>query len=97
MFDSQEVQKQRYGMTMANGFILPEGKMTPNTLFVGGIDMKVGQPGLEMFPLHEPHNKPKCGLLSVQVEENEIRDFFARYGEVKEVKIITYRGGICKG
>lgn len=32
-----------------------------------------------------------------QVEENEIRDFFARFGEVKEVKIITYRGGICKG
>ncbi|TSO05455.1 MAGUK p55 subfamily member 6 [Bagarius yarrelli] len=58
-------------MTMANGFILPEGKMTPNTLFVGGIDMKV--------------------------EENEIRDFFARFGAVKEVKIITYRGGICKG
>ncbi|XP_070968632.1 deleted in azoospermia-like [Oncorhynchus clarkii lewisi] len=45
--------------------------MTPNTLFVGGIDMKV--------------------------DENEIRDFFARFGAVKEVKIITYRGGICKG
>lgn len=45
--------------------------MTPNTLFVGGIDMKV--------------------------DETEIRDFFARFGAVKEVKIITYRGGICKG
>ncbi|KAL1255397.1 hypothetical protein QQF64_013458 [Cirrhinus molitorella] len=45
--------------------------MTPNTLFVGGIDMKV--------------------------DENEIREFFAKYGSVKEVKIITYRGGICKG
>ncbi|XP_012990999.2 deleted in azoospermia-like isoform X2 [Esox lucius] len=56
---------------LSNGYILPEGKMTPNTLFVGGIDMKV--------------------------EENEIRDFFARFGAVKEVKIITYRGGICKG
>ncbi|MCJ8749799.1 hypothetical protein PDJAM_G00180340 [Pangasius djambal] len=66
-----DLQKQRHGLTMSNGFILPEGKMTPNTLFVGGIDMKV--------------------------EENEIRDFFARYGAVKEVKIITYRGGICKG
>ncbi|XP_058260889.1 deleted in azoospermia-like [Hemibagrus wyckioides] len=66
-----DLQKQRHGMTMSNGFILPEGKMTPNTLFVGGIDMKV--------------------------EENEIRDFFARFGTVKEVKIITYRGGICKG
>ncbi|CAM4636354.1 unnamed protein product [Leuciscus chuanchicus] len=31
------------------------------------------------------------------VDENEIREFFAKYGCVKEVKIITYRGGICKG
>ncbi|XP_060720910.1 deleted in azoospermia-like isoform X1 [Tachysurus vachellii] len=66
-----DLHKHRHGITMSNGFILPEGKMTPNTLFVGGIDMKV--------------------------EENEIRDFFGRFGEVKEVKIITYRGGICKG
>ncbi|XP_031179074.1 deleted in azoospermia-like isoform X1 [Sander lucioperca] len=56
---------------LSNGYILPEGKLTPNALFVGGIDMKV--------------------------DENEMRDFFARYGPVKEVKIITYRGGICKG
>ncbi|KAM7373013.1 hypothetical protein PAMP_007899 [Pampus punctatissimus] len=56
---------------MSNGYILPEGKLTPNALFVGGIDMKV--------------------------DEHEMRDFFARYGAVKEVKIITYRGGICKG
>uniref|UniRef100_A0A8C3AHQ4 Deleted in azoospermia-like n=1 Tax=Cyclopterus lumpus TaxID=8103 RepID=A0A8C3AHQ4_CYCLU len=55
----------------SNGYVLPEGKLTPNALFVGGIDMKV--------------------------DENEMRDFFARYGAVKEVKIITYRGGICKG
>ncbi|KAL4629692.1 deleted in azoospermia-like isoform X1 [Arapaima gigas] len=72
-----EVQRPKNGcqsspsIKLSNGFILPEGKMTPNTLFVGGIDMKV--------------------------DENEIRDFFARYGPVKEVKIITYRGGICKG
>ncbi|XP_074469992.1 deleted in azoospermia-like isoform X2 [Sebastes fasciatus] len=58
-------------LKLSNGYILPEGKLTPNALFVGGIDMKV--------------------------DENEIRDFFARYGPVKEVKIITYRGGICKG
>uniref|UniRef100_A0AAQ4PPJ2 Deleted in azoospermia-like n=3 Tax=Gasterosteus aculeatus aculeatus TaxID=481459 RepID=A0AAQ4PPJ2_GASAC len=58
-------------LKLSNGFILPEGKLTPNALFVGGIDMKV--------------------------DENEMRDFFARYGVVKEVKIITYRGGICKG
>ncbi|XP_065138330.1 deleted in azoospermia-like isoform X1 [Paramisgurnus dabryanus] len=72
---SQDIQKQRHGLhsslKLSNGYILPEGKMTPNTLFVGGIDMKV--------------------------DENEIRDFFAKYGCVKEVKIITYRGGICKG
>ncbi|XP_020503736.1 deleted in azoospermia-like [Labrus bergylta] len=58
-------------LKLSNGFILPEGKLTPNALFVGGIDMKV--------------------------DENEMQDFFARYGAVKEVKIITYRGGICKG
>uniref|UniRef100_H2LJC0 Deleted in azoospermia-like n=1 Tax=Oryzias latipes TaxID=8090 RepID=H2LJC0_ORYLA len=56
---------------LANGFILPEGKLTPNSLFVGGIDMKV--------------------------DENEIKEFFARYGSVREVKIIRYRGGLCKG
>ncbi|XP_018605753.1 deleted in azoospermia-like isoform X1 [Scleropages formosus] len=72
-----EVQRPKNGcqaspsVKLSNGYILPEGKMTPNTLFVGGIDMKV--------------------------DENEIKDFFARYGPVKEVKIITYRGGICKG
>ncbi|KAF0024690.1 hypothetical protein F2P81_023492 [Scophthalmus maximus] len=33
----------------------------------------------------------------MKVDENEMRDFFERYGAVKEVKIITYRGGICKG
>ncbi|KAM9340279.1 deleted in azoospermia-like [Symphorus nematophorus] len=58
-------------LKLSNGYILPEGKLTPNALFVGGIDMKV--------------------------DENEMRDFFARYGAVREVKIITYRGGICKG
>ncbi|XP_030644492.1 deleted in azoospermia-like [Chanos chanos] len=72
-----DIQIQRHGFQtsaafkLPNGYVLPEGKLTPNTLFVGGIDTKV--------------------------DENEIRDFFARYGTVKEVKIITYRGGICKG
>ena len=28
-------------LKLSNGYILPEGKMTPNTLFVGGIDTKV--------------------------------------------------------
>uniref|UniRef100_A0A8C1SBR8 Deleted in azoospermia-like n=1 Tax=Cyprinus carpio TaxID=7962 RepID=A0A8C1SBR8_CYPCA len=72
---SKDIQKHRQGfpssLKLSNGYILPEGKMTPNTLFVGGIDMKV--------------------------DENEISEFFAKYGSVKEVKIITYRGGICKG
>uniref|UniRef100_A0A3B5R167 Deleted in azoospermia-like n=1 Tax=Xiphophorus maculatus TaxID=8083 RepID=A0A3B5R167_XIPMA len=54
-------------LKLSNGYILPEGRLTPNALFVGGIDMKV--------------------------DENEMRDFFTRYGNVKEVKIITYRGG----
>ncbi|XP_028285224.1 deleted in azoospermia-like [Parambassis ranga] len=56
---------------LSNGYTLPEGKLTPNALFVGGIDTKV--------------------------DEQEMRDLFARYGAIKEVKIITYRGGICKG
>ncbi|XP_041811914.1 deleted in azoospermia-like [Chelmon rostratus] len=73
----QDVHKPRSSdqtspsLKLSNGYILPEGKRTPNALFVGGIDLKV--------------------------DENEMRDFFARYGAVKEVKIITYRGGICKG
>ncbi|KAA8586009.1 hypothetical protein FQN60_007578, partial [Etheostoma spectabile] len=67
---------------LSNGYILPEGKLTPNALFVGGIDMKATA---------SVHNGGKV------VDENEMRDFFARYGPVKEVKIITYRGGICKG
>ncbi|XP_028317206.1 deleted in azoospermia-like isoform X2 [Gouania willdenowi] len=58
-------------LKLSNGFVLPEGKLTPNALFVGGIDFKVN--------------------------ESEIRDYFGRYGSVKEVKIITYRGGIRKG
>ncbi|XP_034535511.1 deleted in azoospermia-like isoform X2 [Notolabrus celidotus] len=58
-------------LQMSNGFILPEGKLTPHALFVGGINMKV--------------------------HVNELQNFFARYGSVKEVKIITYRGGISKG
>ncbi|KAK7898587.1 hypothetical protein WMY93_019440 [Mugilogobius chulae] len=58
-------------LRLSNGYILPEGKLTPNALFVGGIDMREN--------------------------EGEMRDFFARFGAVKEVKIITYRGGICKG
>ncbi|MBZ3889250.1 Deleted in azoospermia-like [Sciurus carolinensis] len=43
----------------------------PNTVFVGGID--------------------------VRMDETEIRSFFARYGSVKEVKIITDRTGVSKG
>lgn len=44
---------------LSNGYILPEGKLTPNALFVGGIDMKVKSDGfrrhlhnlLESLPL----------------------------------------------
>lgn len=43
----------------------------PNTIFVGGID--------------------------VRMDETEIRSFFARYGSIKEVKIITDRTGVSKG
>uniref|UniRef100_A0A673BCR0 Deleted in azoospermia-like n=1 Tax=Sphaeramia orbicularis TaxID=375764 RepID=A0A673BCR0_9TELE len=56
---------------MANGYILPAGRVTRNALFVGGMDMKV--------------------------DENDIQDLFARFGSIKEVKLIRYAGGICKG
>uniref|UniRef100_A0A452IAE0 RRM domain-containing protein n=1 Tax=Gopherus agassizii TaxID=38772 RepID=A0A452IAE0_9SAUR len=53
--------------TTSQGYVLPEGKIMPNTVFVGGID--------------------------IRMDETEIRSFFARYGTVKEVKIITDRTG----
>uniref|UniRef100_A0A8C1SCP5 Deleted in azoospermia-like n=1 Tax=Cyprinus carpio TaxID=7962 RepID=A0A8C1SCP5_CYPCA len=120
---SQEFQKHRQGfpssLKLSNGYILPEGKMTPNTLFVGGIDMKVMTLllcfcGLAcsnwystilnsthyaiffFFFLSNLSYSPNWYFFH-QVDENEIREFFAKYGSVKEVKIITYRGGICKG
>uniref|UniRef100_A0A8D0AT20 RRM domain-containing protein n=1 Tax=Salvator merianae TaxID=96440 RepID=A0A8D0AT20_SALMN len=55
----------------SQGYVLPEGKIMPNTIFVGGID--------------------------IRMDESEIRSFFARYGTVKEVKIITDRTGVSKG
>ncbi|XP_055276530.1 deleted in azoospermia-like [Moschus berezovskii] len=57
--------------TTSQGYVLPEGRIMPNTVFVGGID--------------------------VRMDETEIRSFFARYGSVKEVKIITDRTGVSKG
>nr|UHX60104.1 DAZL isoform I [Cynops cyanurus]BAD38676.1 DAZ-like protein [Cynops pyrrhogaster] len=57
--------------TTSQGYVLPEGKVMPNTVFVGGID--------------------------IRMDEIEIRDFFARFGAVKEVKIITDRTGVSKG
>ncbi|KAL6086307.1 hypothetical protein STEG23_010592 [Scotinomys teguina] len=37
------------------------------------------------------------GIKASQMDETEIRSFFARYGSVKEVKIITDRTGVSKG
>ncbi|XP_037120210.1 deleted in azoospermia-like [Syngnathus acus] len=56
---------------LSNGYVLPEGRVTPNTIFVGGIDPRV--------------------------KIDEMRDFFATFGAVKDVKIITFRGGLSKG
>nr|XP_044997098.1 deleted in azoospermia-like isoform X2 [Jaculus jaculus] len=55
----------------SQGYVLPEGRVIPNTVFVGGIDLRM--------------------------EENEIRGVFARFGSVKEVKIISDRYGLSKG
>ncbi|XP_016281934.1 deleted in azoospermia-like isoform X2 [Monodelphis domestica] len=68
---SREASTQSSSATASQGYVLPEGKIMPNTVFVGGID--------------------------VRMDETEIRSFFARYGSVKEVKIITDRTGVSKG
>ncbi|XP_075172784.1 deleted in azoospermia-like isoform X2 [Anomaloglossus baeobatrachus] len=57
--------------TANQGYVLPEGKIMPNTIFVGGIDL--------------------------QLDELEIKEYFSRFGAVKEVKIITDRTGVSKG
>uniref|UniRef100_A0A8D0G621 Deleted in azoospermia-like n=1 Tax=Sphenodon punctatus TaxID=8508 RepID=A0A8D0G621_SPHPU len=69
-FISREENAQLPSLT-SQGYVLPEGKIMPNTVFVGGID--------------------------IRMDETEIRSFFARYGTVKEVKIITDRTGVSKG
>ncbi|OBS63824.1 hypothetical protein A6R68_07637, partial [Neotoma lepida] len=68
---SREASIQSSSAATSQGYVLPEGKIMPNTVFVGGID--------------------------VRMDETEIRSFFARYGSVKEVKIITDRTGVSKG
>ncbi|XP_061669819.1 deleted in azoospermia-like isoform X2 [Syngnathoides biaculeatus] len=56
---------------LSNGYVLPQGRVCPNAIFVGGID--------------------------TQVNTAEMKDFFSTYGTVRDVKIITYRGGLSKG
>ncbi|XP_007167078.2 deleted in azoospermia-like [Balaenoptera acutorostrata] len=68
---SREASTQSSSAATSQGYVLPEGRIMPNTIFVGGID--------------------------VRMDETEIRSFFARYGSVKEVKIITDRTGVSKG
>ncbi|KAM5156919.1 deleted in azoospermia-like isoform 2-T2 [Mantella aurantiaca] len=55
----------------SSGYVLPEGKLVPNTVFVGGID--------------------------IRIDHHEIKDYFSKFGTVKEVKIITDRSGVSKG
>lgn len=83
--------------------------MTPNALFVGGIDVNVRfvETAKMLFiyfsqmHLRSQYLESFCLILYVssdlQVNENEMAEMFSFYGSVKEVKIITYRGGICKG
>ncbi|NWI89768.1 BOLL protein, partial [Pitta sordida] len=47
------------------------GTVTPNRVFVGGIDF--------------------------EINENDLKKFFARYGSVRELKIINDRAGVSKG
>ncbi|TKC46432.1 hypothetical protein EI555_015618, partial [Monodon monoceros] len=68
---SREASTQSSSAATSQGYVLPEGRIMPNTVFVGGID--------------------------VRMDETEIKNFFAKYGSVKEVKIITDRSGVSKG
>ncbi|XP_007470682.1 PREDICTED: deleted in azoospermia-like isoform X2 [Lipotes vexillifer] len=68
---SREASTQASSAATSQGYVLPEGRIMPNTVFVGGID--------------------------VRMDETEIKNFFAKYGSVKEVKIITDRAGVSKG
>ncbi|XP_075128099.1 deleted in azoospermia-like [Leptodactylus fuscus] len=52
-------------------YVFPDGKIIPNTVFVGGIDGRM--------------------------DEYEIREYFSKFGAVKDVKIITDRAGLSKG
>lgn len=38
---SSASEDSSYSTTVSQGYVLPEGKIMPNTVFVGGIDIKV--------------------------------------------------------
>lgn len=38
---SSASEDSSYSTTVSQGYVLPEGKIMPNTIFVGGIDVKV--------------------------------------------------------
>ncbi|XP_007895787.1 deleted in azoospermia-like isoform X1 [Callorhinchus milii] len=68
----QELENQSSAApSMNRRYVLPSGRIMPNTIFVGGIDF--------------------------EMSEDEMRGFFARYGAVKQVKIISDGGGVSRG
>ncbi|XP_072110519.1 deleted in azoospermia-like [Mobula birostris] len=68
---NQELDSQSSASAVNRRYVLPSGKIMPNTIFVGGIDFEMG--------------------------EDEMRNFFTKYGAVKQVKIISDGGGVSRG
>ncbi|XP_072909049.1 deleted in azoospermia-like [Hemitrygon akajei] len=68
---NQELDSQSSASAVNRRYVLPNGKIMPNTIFVGGIDFEMG--------------------------EDEMRNFFTKYGAVKQVKIISDGGGVSRG
>lgn len=76
----------------------------PNRIFVGGIAFNVSSNKQHIYhkTLQMRTRKwPKQSLLELflfsQTTEGEMKDFFSRYGAVRETKIIKDGEGISKG
>nr|XP_044997078.1 deleted in azoospermia protein 3-like [Jaculus jaculus] len=117
---SREASTQTSSAATSQAYVLPEGRVIPNTVFVGGIDARATATSetpnspisikistqtssaatSQDYVLPEGKVMPNtvfvCGI-DVRMDETEIRGVFARFGSVKEVKIISDRYGLSKG
>lgn len=55
-------------LRLSNGFVLPEGKVTPNALFVGGIDVNVRSVDTLFKLTFAIHVIKSCGGEEPQIE-----------------------------